>query len=461
MEGQTESVLYIKWNHNGYFRRFQVRIPLNGDAYGCLMEAIKKIIPDFSDCLAWKDDDGDMIVFNSSSEMTEALSLIGDKHLFRIFTVAKAAQGKETSEHYVEASPTTEFVRRPHEGVECDNCDTRIVGIRYKCAECPDFDLCEACEKTGMHQHHPMIRYAIPETPRVFLANRHHRRRRARGYTSPFDTPGLFGAAPQRNVADAALFGNLSANNLSRTISNGAEFLKEVGLQVQQALAHFGIDTDIDVQHNGVTERVSPPETAPTRGKSPGKSDSEKITAYNKAEENKQDSKEQDVDEVCVPLKKLNLSGAASKDNQGDTNGQSAHISDLPLAEDVSVQAAEANHHRTSSFNSDIEIITDHCSTGDSEAWTVMDHVSQPQTDGEPSAQKTANVNNGTNKEKKKDEHPVLVCVRQLEDMGFTNNNGWLTVLSLKHGGNITQVIEAILNDPTYVERMYAVSGKK
>ncbi|KAJ8019585.1 Next to BRCA1 protein1 protein [Holothuria leucospilota] len=36
-----------------------------------------------------------------------------------------------------------------HEGVTCDACKKAIVGIRYKCGHCPDFDLCEKCEASG------------------------------------------------------------------------------------------------------------------------------------------------------------------------------------------------------------------------------------------------------------------------------------------------------------------------
>ena len=41
-----------------------------------------------------------------------------------------------------------------HRGFVCDNCKMfPIVGIRYKCMECDDFDLCENCEKIKTHPH--------------------------------------------------------------------------------------------------------------------------------------------------------------------------------------------------------------------------------------------------------------------------------------------------------------------
>ena len=48
-----------------------------------------------------------------------------------------------------------------HEGFYCDGCDTSpIEGMRYRCMECHDYDLCESCNAkgSGLHSdHHAML----------------------------------------------------------------------------------------------------------------------------------------------------------------------------------------------------------------------------------------------------------------------------------------------------------------
>ena len=45
-----------------------------------------------------------------------------------------------------------------HEGVECEGCEMNLIrGLRFKCLECPDFDLCEECYYK-VHKHHKMKR---------------------------------------------------------------------------------------------------------------------------------------------------------------------------------------------------------------------------------------------------------------------------------------------------------------
>jgi hypothetical protein len=59
------------------------------------------------------------------------------------------------------SSPKSDDV---HYGVVCDGCGAGIVGIRYKCSVCDDYDLCQTCEaKGGIHEPtHPFLKIAKP-----------------------------------------------------------------------------------------------------------------------------------------------------------------------------------------------------------------------------------------------------------------------------------------------------------
>lgn len=60
----------------------------------------------------------------------------------------------------VRASTTsTAFPKPVHGGISCEGCNaTPIVGHRFKCMVCPDFDLCSACESNTTHApDHPLL----------------------------------------------------------------------------------------------------------------------------------------------------------------------------------------------------------------------------------------------------------------------------------------------------------------
>ncbi|CAG8645191.1 18702_t:CDS:10, partial [Acaulospora morrowiae] len=42
-----------------------------------------------------------------------------------------------------------------HPGIRCDGCGKPINGVRYKCANCSDFDLCGNCEASPANKHNP------------------------------------------------------------------------------------------------------------------------------------------------------------------------------------------------------------------------------------------------------------------------------------------------------------------
>jgi Zinc finger, ZZ type len=52
-----------------------------------------------------------------------------------------------------------------HDGITCNGCKINpIRGIRWKCMECDDYDLCNACRSSGTHPpSHKMLKLESPE----------------------------------------------------------------------------------------------------------------------------------------------------------------------------------------------------------------------------------------------------------------------------------------------------------
>ena len=59
-----------------------------------------------------------------------------------------------------------------HRNVICDVCSVEIIGVRHKCLDCPDYDLCEECISTpplrGMHPSQHQF-FAIKEPGEVVV----------------------------------------------------------------------------------------------------------------------------------------------------------------------------------------------------------------------------------------------------------------------------------------------------
>ena len=60
-----------------------------------------------------------------------------------------------------------------HQKVTCDGCNKApIVGVRYKCSECPDFDLCQECEAKDVHNHHVFLKLKFPMGVDIIYSHR-------------------------------------------------------------------------------------------------------------------------------------------------------------------------------------------------------------------------------------------------------------------------------------------------
>jgi hypothetical protein len=60
-----------------------------------------------------------------------------------------------------------------HHGITCDGCSVSpVVGVRYKCSECPDYDLCQDCEAKDVHNHHVFLKLKYPMGVDIIYSHR-------------------------------------------------------------------------------------------------------------------------------------------------------------------------------------------------------------------------------------------------------------------------------------------------
>uniref|UniRef100_A0A0R3RUE4 ZZ-type domain-containing protein n=1 Tax=Elaeophora elaphi TaxID=1147741 RepID=A0A0R3RUE4_9BILA len=483
----TSNVVNIKWEHFGVFRRFQLLgYVVNGpDLYQQLLIKIMNVVPDFTGKLGWKDEEGDIIHFSTHEELRCALQNAKNNQL-RIQTIEDFPQS-EKGKSSRDTKKENKTMKEVHPFVTCNRCDQPLYGIRYKCCVCDDYDLCEECEKDGTHPDHAMVRYATPRTPKVDVRPRRSWRQHNHtfGHRDPFLQEGIFGrtaaaaahaahnaasAAAQHAARHAARHAAAAATHLAEnakestdgfppqfreSMAQGVEYLKEVGSQIQQALANFGIEVDMDVQHDGVSEKI--PKT-------------QSSTPSDTAENNTSNDEKEDTQ------KKENVSKIGETENEDGkrkNDGLAAqNVEVIPDELDVPMKKMHISEHKeTGKVEQNLKEPTpDAVGPGDdiSDEWTMMD-ISSPGnkcqsgaalypviTDGKcmagtPFIVPQPGPHNPHCFFVYPDEN-IALCVMQLEGMGFDNCNGWLTKLAMDLKGDVSAVIEDMKKDPFYAK---------
>ena len=96
----------------------------------------------------------EIIIYYKTSEGANIL-LNTDEDLARAFSVM---QGPVFTFFLVKHINSTGNSPQVHPGIVCDVCQGSVVGLRFKCLYCANYDLCNECESTGVHDHHIMLR---------------------------------------------------------------------------------------------------------------------------------------------------------------------------------------------------------------------------------------------------------------------------------------------------------------
>uniref|UniRef100_A0A1W7RDI9 Sequestosome-1 n=1 Tax=Agkistrodon contortrix contortrix TaxID=8713 RepID=A0A1W7RDI9_AGKCO len=211
----------------------------------------------------YKDEDGDMIAFSSDEELKLVPPNV-KAGVFRIF-IKEKKELKHVNRHSCNKEDSPNLV---HPNVVCDGCEGPVVGSRFKCAVCPDYDLCSTCEGKGVHKEHNMIMFPSPfDQLEWLLQGRWLRKMRH----DPCSFRWMHGRGHRRFAHHHQNHGQAEASTSSQsdapareTTSNEAQdhnvsFLKNVGESVAAFLSPLGIEVDIDVEHEGQRSKVSSP----------------------------------------------------------------------------------------------------------------------------------------------------------------------------------------------------------
>ncbi|XP_054831900.1 sequestosome-1 isoform X2 [Eublepharis macularius] len=216
----------------------------------------------------YKDEDGDMIAFSSDEELKLAVPCVKDG-IFRIYVKER----KELKREHLHRQSCSQ--ERPpnvvHPNVVCDGCDGPVVGARFKCTVCPDYDLCSTCEGKGIHKEHNMIMFQSPLLNPLEWLPRGRWLRKMRHGVPPFPwmqgwghscPSGRCQKSGQKQAGTSNTVPNATPEQGEASSSQSQDpnvtFLKNVGESVAAFLSPLGIDVDIDVEHQGQRSKVAP-----------------------------------------------------------------------------------------------------------------------------------------------------------------------------------------------------------
>lgn len=291
MSVTVKAYLKLGGNANAEIRRFVVDHDVCSN-FEYISKKLMSVFPSLANEsfeTAWKDTEGDLIAFSSDEELVEALGQL-DENVFRIYIHKKNGVGQGQSSEDV-----------CHPGVTCDGCEMGIIGPRFKCAVCPDYDLCKKCEKRGIHPEHDFMKIRKPKFGRSGCGGFSGKRRNWHqrfgpfgpfaqygmfqsppdcsfgpppppgppgpppfGCPSPFgpggppppdgpapanqDAPPQGGSGPQEESSSGT---DVPNEGREGTPTGPEEYLSSLGCAVAQMLHPLGIDVDVAVEHRG------------------------------------------------------------------------------------------------------------------------------------------------------------------------------------------------------------------
>ncbi|XP_062250237.1 sequestosome-1 isoform X2 [Platichthys flesus] len=254
-------------------RRFTMNQDVSFDQLNKKTASVFTSLKNFN--MFYRDEDGDLVAFSSDDELTMGLSCMKD-NTFRLFIKEKKEHRRDFPLHafppFTFAPPPPHHAPPPHlapppalhPNVTCDGCEGPVMGTRFKCSVCPNYDLCSTCQAKGTHTEHALlpIWHPLQWFPRGMF-NKLHNMKRLRCMWNQSQGQNQDQTHNQDQTEDRDQTQDQTQDHIqdqeqpSDCASQASvDFLKNIGEGVAAMLSPLGIDVDIDVEHEGQRSKV-------------------------------------------------------------------------------------------------------------------------------------------------------------------------------------------------------------
>ncbi|XP_075297651.1 sequestosome-1 isoform X2 [Opisthocomus hoazin] len=360
----------------------------------------------------YKDEDGDLIAFSTDAELEMAMPYVRDG-IFRVYIKEKKECRREHRSQCGQ-EPPRDMV---HPNVICDGCEGPVVGARFKCTVCPDYDLCSTCEGKGIHKEHNMVMFQSPLLNPFEWLPRGRWLRKMRHGVPPFPWMHCWGypgpAAPCQNSEQA-----------------------QASAAASSPPAAEGIEVDIDVEHGGQRSKVTP--------------------ASPNQEQNSAESSSSTVNQN-VPTKP-DWNNTDSTTSTTEVNAVAEQIQDMvidPVPTQMEDGSFQSQEHSESSSSSGGDEDWTHLSSKEVDPSTgELQSLQMPETDGPSSLDVSQDPPQpGPTGLREAALYPhlppeadprLIESLSQMLSMGFSDEGGWLTRLLQTKNCDIGAALDAI-----------------
>ncbi|XP_072256684.1 sequestosome-1 [Pyxicephalus adspersus] len=362
----------------------------------------------------YRDEEGDLVAFSTDEELNMGLEILNEG-VFRIYIKERKDCKRENRSHCAQENPQNVV----HPNVTCDGCEGPVVGNRYKCLICPDYDLCSTCEGKGIHKEHNMIMFPTPiPFPRGRWFRKMHQGMPPFNWMHGWGYPGRGFHCPNNQQAGCSAPQSQTApgegtapSSAQPTQDPNVTFLQNVGESVAAMLSPLGIDVDIDVEHGGKRSKIATPQTgSETKDSQPN---SLSFTSNPQNAENRPETRPDpmETESISERMKDVSLNPSVQNENE-----QGEHIS-------TASGGGDDDWTHVSSKEVDP-------STGELQSLQADTDGPSPLDPNRPSHAPTGLREAAIYPHLPAEADPRLIeTLSQMLSMGFTDEGGWLTRL--------------------------------